>query len=274
MKATLIPKELLTAYERWEMESFDEKPAVEEFSPAHPPIPAGLTAEDILRLKERSWQEGYEAGMEQGYNNGHQQGYEDGLTKGYSESQLQGWEYGYNSGREKGHEEGHQEGHKTGLETGHQVGFDAGRALGETQINAIIAQLNAITSSLTQEVKQASDGMAEPMLALAMDISKAVLKTALEIRPALIIPLIKDAIKSLPSLQLPLHLYLHPEDATLVTTHMQDELTQQGWELIESPDIARGACRIETGANQIDASLETRWKHIAETLHQHNDWLV
>jgi flagellar assembly protein FliH len=269
MKATLIPKELLTAYERWEMESFDDKPPVPD-APAAPQ----LTPEDVLRIKERAWQEGYEAGMEQGYQNGQQQGYDEGLNKGYQESQLQGWEYGHTSGMDKGLTDGHAEGYGNGLATGHKEGYETGYSKGKAEIDELTQRLQALATSFTNEVTQASEAMAAPMLALATDMCKAMLKTALQIKPDLIIPLIRDAIASLPDMQTPASLHLHPDDANLVRTQMQEDIAQHGWKIVETPDISRGGCKIETGSNQIDATVETRWKHLAETLHQQSDWLA
>lgn len=273
MKTTVIPKELLTAYERWEMESFDDKPAEVVRPLAAPPTPVP-TDEDILRIKERAWQEGYEAGMEQGYNNGQQRGHDEGLAKGYNEAQLQAWEYGHTTGLEKGLADGHQEGYQNGLETGHREGFDAGQSEGKAQIDTLVAQLQAIATSFSEQIEQSSEAMAPPMLALALDISKAMLKTALSVKPTLIIPLIRDAIAGLPNMHTPIQLYVHPEDAVLIKTHMKEDIQLHGWHIVDTPEMTRGGCRVETPSNQIDASVETRWKHLAEQLHTQSDWLA
>ncbi len=77
----VIPKEQLTAYQRWELAAFDE--AAE---PANTPAPHAVevpieaasgdekvilpTAEDIERLHQEAWQEGHQLGMEEGRNAG------------------------------------------------------------------------------------------------------------------------------------------------------------------------------------------------------------
>ncbi len=271
MKTTLIPKELLTAYERWEMESFDDKEVLAAAIAPPPPVP---TAEDILRIKERAWQEGYEAGMEQGHNDGQQRGYDEGLSKGFSEAQLQAWEYGHATGLEQGLDDGHQEGYKNGLESGQKEGYEAGFSLGKTDIEELTLRLQVIALSFSNEVEQSSKAMAAPMLDLALDISMAVLKTALQVKPELVMELITNTIATLPTMQMPLQLFVNPEDAVLIKMHMKEDLLQHGWQIIETSDISRGGCRVETTTNQIDASIETRWKHIAETLHRQSDWLV
>ena len=54
------------------------------------------------------------------------------------------------------------------------------------------------------------------MLDLALDLAKAMLKTALAVRPELVLPIVAEAIHYLPALQQPALLFLHPDDALLV----------------------------------------------------------
>jgi len=74
-------------------------------------------------------------------------------------------------------------------------------------------------------------------------------------------------------LQLPALLYLQPDDAALVREHLGEELSQNGWRLVEDPELQRGGCRMETGTNQVDATMQTRWRRIAESLSKQLDWL-
>jgi len=85
----VIPKEQLTAYQRWELAAFDEPPeapVLDEPPPAVVPEAAPQqeqlvlpTAEDIERLHQEAWQEGYELGM--------QEGRKAGLAAGEAESE-------------------------------------------------------------------------------------------------------------------------------------------------------------------------------------------
>jgi flagellar assembly protein FliH len=74
----VIPKEQLTAYQRWELAAFDEA-AEPANTPLATPSPENQneaasadekvvlpTAEDIERLHQEAWQEGYQLGMEEG----------------------------------------------------------------------------------------------------------------------------------------------------------------------------------------------------------------
>ncbi|MFJ9452915.1 MULTISPECIES: flagellar assembly protein FliH [unclassified Herbaspirillum] len=175
--------------------------------------------------------------------------------------------------REQARQEGYAEGQQQGMQAGRSEGYMAGLQLGQTEINETIQHLRQIAVSFGTEVSQTSETMAPELLNLGLDISKAMIKTALTVKPELILPTISAAIHSLPSLQLPALLYLQPDDAALVREHLGEELSQNGWRLVEDPELQRGGCRMETGTNQVDATMQTRWRRIAESLSKQLDWL-
>jgi flagellar assembly protein FliH len=112
------------------------------------------------------------------------------------------------------------------------------------------------------------------LLDLALDLSKAMLKTVLEVKPELVLPVAREAIRYLPALQQPALLYLHPADSALVREEMQAELEKAGWRVVDDATLTRGGCRVETGSNQIDAGVETRWERLAAALGRENAWLA
>ncbi|EJL84163.1 flagellar biosynthesis/type III secretory pathway protein [Herbaspirillum sp. CF444] len=175
--------------------------------------------------------------------------------------------------REQARQEGYAEGQHQGLQAGRQEGYMAGLQQGQQEVNETIQHLRQIAVSFGTEVSQCSENMAPELLNLGLDLSKAMLKTVIKVKPELILPTISAAIHSLPSLQLPALLYLHPADATLVRENMGDDLGQHGWRIVEDPELDRGGCRIETGTNQVDATTQTRWRRIAESLSKQLDWL-
>lgn len=230
--SNMIPKEQLTAYQRWELASFDAPP---------PPTPAEL-AEQLEKGNRETRLAAYATGMEEGRA----------------------------AGMEQGRTEGFAQGHATGLEQGHAQGLAEGRA----QAAEEKARLQQLAELFSTEVTHASERVASEVLDLALDLSKAMLKSALNAKPELVIPIISDAIHLLPSVQKPARLFLHPADAQLTRTMMGNELSQSGWHIIEDAHMERGGCRIETGSNQIDASITTRWQRIAAALGKDSDWLA
>lgn len=84
MTAKVIPKELLTAYQRWELSSFQtqEEAAddLERLSQVADESQGVVlpTAEEIERIHREAWEEGYRMGREEGQRAGYQEGREAG----------------------------------------------------------------------------------------------------------------------------------------------------------------------------------------------------
>jgi flagellar assembly protein FliH len=74
-----IPKERLSAYQRWEMASFDPVPVQ---------VPDPYLGE-LAQRREHAQQEGYAAGLAAGQAAGHAAGYEQGKAIGIAEAQAQ-----------------------------------------------------------------------------------------------------------------------------------------------------------------------------------------
>ncbi|MDR3482761.1 MAG: flagellar assembly protein FliH [Burkholderiaceae bacterium] len=166
-------------------------------------------------------------------------------------------------------EEARRQGHADGVAEGHKAGLVEGRA----QAAAELQRLRQLADSFGADVARANEVIAEDLLTLALDIAKAMLKTALTVKPELVLPIVGEAVRYLPGLQQPALLFLHPDDATLVKEHMADELTKAGWRIAEDVRLERGGCRIETASNQIDATTGNRWERIAADLGKESSWL-
>jgi flagellar assembly protein FliH len=89
---TTAKKSSMTAWERWELASFDEaphphaaKPTAKPAADAVPPAPT-FNAEEIAALRDAAQAEGYAAGRKEGFD----EGYADGQAKGETEAREQG----------------------------------------------------------------------------------------------------------------------------------------------------------------------------------------
>lgn len=170
--------------------------------------------------------------------------------------------------RRQARDEGRDEGHAEGYAAGHAEGLAQGRLDAQAERD----QLLQLAAGFSGELAQANEAMSRDVLALALDVAKAMLKTALPLNPELVLPAIEDAMRRLPSVQAPALLHLHPDDVTLVQAQSGDGLVASGWRLLADAAIERGGCRIETGSNQVDAELPTRWTRIATALGMKNAW--
>lgn len=204
MSSKIIPKEQLSAYQRWELNSLDEK-AVAEADPAVV-LP---TAEEIEHIQQQASREGYSAGYQEG----------------------------------KG------------------------------KVDAELARLVQMMSALDGALQRLDEEMSQSLLSLALDISKQILRETLRVKPELVLPVIREAMGSLPQASQHPHLKLHPDDAALVRSLMQDELSHFHWKLIEDSSVERGGCRVETANSEVDATLENRWKRMLAALGRESAWL-
>ena len=164
--------------------------------------------------------------------------------------------------RQEGYQAGHAEGHAEGYAHGQQ------KAALET------TRLRNLANAFTTEISQADETMSQQILDLSIDFARAILKTALTVRPELVIPIVKEAVRYLPAMQQPALLFLNPGDAVLVKEQIGDELEKMGWQVADDAQLKPGGCRVETANNQIDASLPTRWQRLAASLSKESDWLA
>lgn len=176
--------------------------------------------------------------------------------------------------REQARAEGYAEGLQRGHAEGHATGARSAFQIGREENAVVLQQLQEIAVGFTTQVAASGEAIAPQLLDLALDIAKAMLKTALPIRPELVLPIVNAAMHALPGLQLPASLSLHPDDAELVRKHIGEELATNGWLIVGSEEIERGSCRIDTATNQIDGSSATRWRRVAASLSQESDWLA
>ncbi len=162
-----------------------------------------------------------------------------------------------------------KEGFNKGFEEGHQAGLNAGLDEMQQQLNAIVKIGDKIGGAL----QQADKILSQEVLDLALDLAKAMLKSALQIDPLVVIPIVEQAIASLPSVEQPAQIFLSPRDSTLVKSQIGEELAQSGWTILADPQLQPGDCRVETARNQINATMQTRWQQLSEALGRNNNWL-
>ena len=178
-------------------------------------------------------------------------------------------------------ETGQQQGYQTGLREGRLRGYDEGHAEGLAQVQADnLALQQELTQTLTQlgqqfgqELTQVRETLAKQLLDLALDMAQAMLCQTLELQPERLLAVIDQALQELPLVRPPAVLRLQPQDLELVKAARGSELQAAGWRLQADAQLARGGCLIETGDQQIDASLPARWQRLQHSLGRDGAWL-
>lgn len=208
-----IPKEQLTAYQRWELAAFDEgEQAKAEIS--SDPVPEEIaepaiklpTAEDIERI--------------------------------------------------------HSEAHEAGYAAGYESGFTEGKAQAGTEV----ARLQALADNLREQLTSLDQEIAEELLKVAVEIAGQVLRQTLRTAPESILPIVREAVATMPLHHGHPALYVNPVDAALIREHLGEQMAHNGWRIIEDSSIEAGGCRAESGTSEVDATLATRWKRVLEAI--------
>ncbi|MEW6763081.1 MAG: flagellar assembly protein FliH [Pseudomonadota bacterium] len=235
----MIPKEQQSAYQRWEMTSFgDERPSTlaRRAAMAPAPAPAPKPIETVPHVALPTAEE-LEAIREQA----RAEGYAEGLAEGRAE--------------------------------GHAQGYAEGAAQGQQEAGAELEHLRAIAATFSDAVVQADETIAHDVLELALRLARGMVRTAFDVRPELILPVVQEAIGYLPVLAQPAVLTLNPQDAEIVRDAMGQELIKGGWRIAEDASMARGGCKVDTASNQIDAQATARWQRLTHSLGQNIEWL-
>lgn len=168
-----------------------------------------------------------------------------------------------------GFEEGRRAGHAEGLEAGHAEGYAAGKA--DAQAEA--ARLAELADGLDAALKALDGEVADEIMALAIEMARRMVRRTLDVHPETVLETVRSALQLLPQGHAQIH--LNPEDLALVREHLGDQLAHAGHRLQEDVQLRRGECKIDGQGAQVDATLDTRWRRVLESIGQeHALWQV
>lgn len=211
----------LTAWERWELASFNEGGSGEASAATSPPgageaLPLKLpsSATDVEQIHQQA--------RDEGYQKGHAEGYQAGLKKGHDETR------------------------------------------GEAQ------KLAQAAAKLTKGLNELDAQVADELLMLAVELAREVLRQEISVRPETLLNVVREALAQLPHQHAAI--YLHPDDASLLRTHMGEQLTHAGHRIHEDFKLSRGDCVLESGGSQVDATTAMRWRRVLEGLGIASAW--
>jgi flagellar assembly protein FliH len=153
----------------------------------------------------------------------------------------------------------------------HREGYAAGYEEGTARVRMEAMRLHSVIEQLEEALAALDNKVAQDVLRLGIEIARQVVRQAIVVKPEVVLSVVKEAINQLPHQHTAV--YLNPDDASLVRSHMGEQLTHAGHRIFEDGAIARGGCKIEAGGSQIDATVATRWTRIVEALTDNVDWI-
>ena len=173
------------------------------------------------------------------------------------------------AGEKAGYQQGYQKGHEEGYLQGHALGQTEGNAAAMAAVQEQARQLQALALSLPAALRLAENSVADDLMALALDLARQVLGQVLSVDPPAMLAVVHELLRAEPALVGTPQLFLHPDDAALVSEHLSKDLQDAGWRIRQDAKLERGGCRVMASSGERDASLQTRWARIAATLGQH-----
>lgn len=226
----VIPKEQLTAYQRWELAAFDDGSLAASRRPPHapeteqessrPPEPQVVlpTAEEIEHLHQEAWQEGYQLGLE--------------------------------------------EGRKAGLAASQEAG------------ERYLRELQALVTALEGGQLRQDQEVANEVLELALVMARQILRSALQVKPELILDAIREALNTLPTLNGHYKIITHPDSAQAVRDWLAHEHGHLSWKVVEEAQMEPGDFRFESAYSDLDGSIKQRWLELTSCLGADASWLT
>ena len=155
----------------------------------------------------------------------------------------------------------------------HQQGYSAGYDEGITAAKETTASMETLMAAFRQALAELDQRIAEQLLATSIGIADQVMRQSLRVNPERLLPVVVEAINALhPRREAPT-LTVHPDDAAMLREHLNTMPASQEWQIVEDASITRGGCRVESGAAEVDATLETRWRRVIESIGIDKEWL-
>lgn len=160
--------------------------------------------------------------------------------------------------------------HQQSREEGYRAGYEEGRK----QAGEEAQRVRALLDGVQRDLVRLDQTVADELLTLALDIAHRMLGVALQARPELVLTVVQDAIRCLPQYEQPVRVFVHPEDAQLLDAQLGGQAAANGWTLVHDAKIARGGCRVQTAASEIDATTPSRWARVLAAFGRDQDWLA
>lgn len=227
--AGVIPKDKLAGYQRWNIGSLDAKPAAPHVQSPVDNASTTVAAPSTL----------------------------PGHTEAHAvQSQISAEEI------ERIHEEARANGHSLG----YREGLEAGQQALATTAAETTARFAELLGNLQISLAHLDQNVADQVLSLALEVAAQVLRGAISTRPEFLLPVIREALTALPLHHAHVVVRLNSADAKLIREQIGEQLAQTGVQIIDDPEISPGGCLLVAGASEVDATIETRWKRVLESI--------
>lgn len=146
---------------------------------------------------------------------------------------------------------------KQAYDESYALGKEEGIKAGQNEIQERVQFLEKIMAALVTPFEDLDKEVDRELVNLALGIAQQLIRREIKSDPGQVIAVVREAIASLPMASRSVQLFLHPEDASIVSEMLTSSDDNQQWQIIEDPTLSRGGCRISTENSQVDATVET-----------------
>lgn len=169
----------------------------------------------------------------------------------------------------------HEEARANGYEAGHAEGKLAGEQEMQEAAKAQTERFGALIGNLEIALIDVEQLVADQLLALALEIAAQITRGSIAANTEVLLPVIREAITALPLHHAHLTLRMNPVDATHIRSHLGEQFAQAGTQVIEDKEISPGGFLLQAGTSEVDATIETRWKRVLESIGtEPQEWLT
>lgn len=163
-------------------------------------------------------------------------------------------------------EEARSNGHQAGYQAGYEEGLKAAEAASHAATRAQAERLETLTANFQAALAEIDQQVADQLLELATEIAGRLVCGALSVKTEILLPVIREAIATLPLHHGHITLRLNPHDAATIRPHYGEQFAQSGVQIAEDSEIAPGGCLVRAGSSEVDATVETRWKRVLDAI--------
>jgi flagellar assembly protein FliH len=153
-----------------------------------------------------------------------------------------------------------------GYSLGYREGLEAAQQAMATTVAETTAQYAELLGNLQISLAHLDQHVSEQLLAVALEVATQVLRGAISTRPELLLPVIREAVSALPLHHAHVALRMNPADAVIIREQIGEQLSQTGAQIIDDLAVSPGGCHLTAGASEVDATIETRWKRVLESI--------
>ena len=149
-----------------------------------------------------------------------------------------------------------------GLTQGQQQGYDKGWEQAHLERQTLVR----LSASLSEEISQLHDVLANRIMGLSIQIARRVVLDSIAVEPEGAKKLFNDSIETLSHDLRKVVIHAHPDTLTHLSAQFGDSTEIQGLRLIPDTSLALGGFRLTHSEGEFDCTTETRWKNVLKAL--------